>query len=53
MSYVDAIHEKAKDTITVVERVDGKRIVTELPNTTFTIETKASNEVFMVKQLLK
>ena len=26
MSYVDAIHEKAKDTITVVERVDGKRI---------------------------
>ena len=28
MSYVDAIHEKAKDTITVVERVDGKRIVT-------------------------
>ncbi len=30
MSYVDAIHEKAKDTITVVERVDGKRIITEL-----------------------
>ena len=30
MSYVDAFHDKTKDIITVVERVDGKRIYTEL-----------------------
>ena len=30
MSYVDAIHDTKNDVVNVVERVDGKRIFTEL-----------------------
>ncbi|SVC01266.1 uncharacterized protein METZ01_LOCUS254120, partial [marine metagenome] len=31
MSYVDAFHDKSKDIIHVVERVDGKREFKEIP----------------------
>ena len=30
MSYVDAFYEQSKDVVTVVERVDGERVVKEL-----------------------
>jgi len=30
MSYVDAYYEQGKDIVTVIERVDGKRIVKEV-----------------------
>ena len=30
MSYVDAFYEQGKDIVTVVERVDGKRIIKEI-----------------------
>ena len=30
MSYVDAFYEQGKDIVTVVERVDGERIIKEL-----------------------
>lgn len=31
MSYVDALFEKAKDTIHIVERIDGQRVYTDYP----------------------
>ena len=30
MSYVDAFYDQGKDIVTVVERVDGKRIIKEI-----------------------
>ena len=30
MSYVDAVHDTKNDVVTVIERVDGKRVFTEL-----------------------
>ena len=30
MSYVDAVYESGKDIVTVIERVDGKRIIKEI-----------------------
>ena len=32
MSYVDAFYDQGKDIVTVVERVDGKRILKEVNN---------------------
>ena len=30
MSYVDALYEQGKDVVTVVERIDGKRVIREI-----------------------
>ena len=30
MSYVDAFYEQGKDIVTVIERVDGKRVIKEI-----------------------
>ena len=54
MSYVDALFDREKDRIHVVERVDGKEnIVSILPHTVFTMltqeaSTKASMEILSV-----
>jgi hypothetical protein len=55
MSYVDAFYEQGKDIVTVVERVDGKRIIKEVKqNIIFIMVTLMVNiKVFLVTMLLK
>ena len=52
MSYVDAFYDQGKDIVTVVERVDGKRVIKEIQpaHNFYYADPKGKHKVYMVMQ---